>query len=98
MTNQGLFDSSIESRFRRFHAQNPHVYQMFKQFTIEAISKGRQKIGAKMIAERIRWYSEVESSGDQFKLNNNFVSRYVRMLEREDPRLVSVFERRSLKA
>lgn len=99
MNAQGdLFDSSIEGRFVRFHSENPHVFGLFVRFAEEARAAGRKRIGAKAIAERIRWSVSVETRGDGFKLNNIFVSRYARLIAKERPDLAELFETRSLKA
>ena len=97
--NQGdLFDGSIDTRFQKFHAENPKVYELFVRFSEEAIKAGRPRIGAKMLAERIRWYTSVETNGGSWKLNNTFVSRYARLIAKERPDLAPLFETRSLKS
>lgn len=93
-----LFDSSIQARFERFHSENPRVFGLFVQFAEQAKAAGRAKIGAKAIAERIRWEVAIATRGDGFKLNNVLVSRYARLIAKERPDLASLFEIRTLKA
>jgi len=71
-------------------ARYPQVYQAFEQFAHEALRAGRERIGAKMIAERIRWESFIK--GDKtFKVNNSYVSCLARRFVNENPLYGNVF-------
>lgn len=98
MSQSDLFLKPIDSKFTDFHSKNPAVYELFKRFAVEALVAGKTKIGAKAIAERIRWSVEIEARGGEFKLNNSYVSRYARLLAKEDPRIGSLFNFRGLKS
>lgn len=87
---------TIQERFEAFHGANPHVFAAFRRFAQEALAAG-QHVGAKAIWERMRWHLAIETRGDSFKLNNNFTSRYARLLERTDPRFAGFFETRRLR-
>lgn len=50
---------------------------MFKQFTLQAIESGVTRLGAKAVAERIRWESNLQKNGD-YKLNNSAVAEMAR--------------------
>lgn len=93
-----LFDSTIQARFEAFDASNPRIRQLFVRFAEEAMVAGKRKIGAKAIAERIRWFVEIETIGESFKLNNNYVSRYARIVSKIRPDLAPMFETRTLKS
>lgn len=73
------------------------MYLYFKRFALEARQSGVKKYGAKAIFERLRWHVMIERRGDDFKINNNYVSRYVRLLIGEHPEFNSFFSTRSLK-
>lgn len=89
---------SPDMAFLAFHAERPGIYRLFVHFAREAKKSGRTTIGAKMIAERIRWECVISrSDGDAWKLNNNMVSRYARMVMQNEPDLVGFFETRKLK-
>tara|TARA_R110002020_G_scaffold167780_7_gene356291 strand:- start:3177 stop:3545 length:369 start_codon:yes stop_codon:yes gene_type:complete len=94
-----LFDEkvSIEGAFDSFHRANPGVYELFKRFALEAHEQGRQRVGAKMIWERIRWYCQVETTETAPKLNNNYTSRYARLFLLDRPDLEHLFETRRLR-
>lgn len=86
---------SIQERFERFHAEHPEVYELFVRFASELRRAGRERYGAKSIAERIRWHYAT-SGGPDFKLNNVFVSRYARKIIDEHPEFAGFFETRRL--
>lgn len=97
-------DSSTERRieraFRRFHAENPHVYQELLRLSRSAKkSHGRERIGMKMLWEVMRWnlWLKIKTT-DEFKLNNNYTSRYARIIMKNEPDLADLFETRELKS
>lgn len=91
-------DENLDQKFYEFHRQNPIVYVYFKKFAVEAMQAGLTKYGAKAIFERIRWQIRIEMKGADFKINNNYVSRYVRKLICECPEFIRFFETRVLKS
>lgn len=93
-----LFGLSIQERFERFHAENPEVYRLLLRFALEAHAAGRTRIGVGALWERLRWYSSVETDGEPFKLNDNFRSRYARLIAERNPELAHLFETRKLRA
>ncbi len=90
---RSLFDDlggspDLREKFRKYHRENPRVYAYFCHFADEAIAKGRKYLGAKLLFERIRWYTTVEAAADHadgFKLNNNYHAFYARLWMREHP-------------
>jgi len=91
-------DATIQASFERFHAAHPDVYAHFERFALDLIQAGRQHYGAKSIMERIRWHYVTSSSGEEFKLNNVYTSRYVRLFIQRHPEHEGFFETRQLKA
>ena len=87
---------SSRERFEQFHATNPDIYQLFKKFTFQAIEAGRERFSGRTIAERIRWYTQVET-GDPtgFKLNDHWAPYYVRLFIDEFPEHADFFETRT---
>ncbi len=75
-----------------YMARYPQVYQAFERFTHEALKSGRARVGAKMLAERIRWESFI--TGDQYRINNNYVAAMARRFMDENPLYGKVFETR----
>lgn len=91
---------TIQERFDKFHRDNPEVYELFKRFSWELVRSGRLRYSADAIIHRIRWHYAVnvdyQKNGD-FKMNNNFSSRYARKLIAESPSFDEFFETRELK-
>jgi len=88
----------LDQAFWRFHRQNPHVYKLLVGFSRQAKEAGRYRYGIGMIFERMRWYVLIETRDPMgFKLNNNYRSRYARLIMRHEPELVDLFETRRLK-
>jgi len=48
-------------KFLVFHSENPVVYRLFEKFALQLIDSGHDKLGAKMIIERIRWEMKTKS-------------------------------------
>lgn len=80
--------------FERFHAENPRVYELFKRFTFQAIRRGFQHYSADGIGHQIRWHTGVITKGEEWKVNNNYISAYARMFEREHTEYQGFFRKR----
>jgi len=90
---------SIEERFREFHAAHPEVYTELVKLARQAKAAGRTRIGMKLLFEVVRWNSVVNPDRDgDFKINNIFSSRYVRMIKRHEPDLAEMFATRELRS
>lgn len=81
--NAVISREKLASRFRawsEFHKNNPHVWKLFLKFAAQAKEAGRERFGARMILERLRWYTSVETvSADRFKINDHHVPYYSRL-------------------
>jgi len=92
-----VIDREARQRFeswKTFHVSNPAVFDLFLHFSRRAASLGRRKIGARLIGERIRWETAVETIGSEYKVNNNFWPYYARLAMLVDANLDGIFERR----
>ena len=74
-------------------SENPMAWELFQSFTKQAIGAGRRRIGAKMIAERIRWETYLRKTGD-FKFNNNYTAGMARKFMAENPQYGDIFQTR----
>lgn len=91
---------TIQQQFELFHEANPWVYEALRRLALDLVRRGRGRIGVKMLFEVLRWHywrSTLDATSD-FKLNNNYHSRYARMLMAHEPLLADAFETRELKA
>jgi hypothetical protein len=93
------FDAStIQERFEQFHADNPHVYADLVMLARRAQRRGNSRIGIGMLFELVRWRRGYVSTGTGFLLNNNFRSRYARLISEQEPDLAGMFETRELRS
>lgn len=94
-------DVTIQQQFEDFHRTNPHVYEILQRLATEWIDQtGGHKCGIGMLWERMRWELRfhADDPGSEFKLNNNYRSRYVRLLIEHHPDWSDYFELRQLRA
>jgi len=88
---------SIQRQFEEFHAANPQVYEALRSLAFELLIRGHSCCGIGMLWEVLRWRSMMRTVGDDWKLNNNFRSRYARLLMANEPELADFFELRELR-
>ncbi len=94
-----LFAESLDERFNKFHRANPMVFDLFLRFTLKAKDRGYKHFSAKAVFERIRWHMHIDTvDADGFKLNNNYTSRYVRLLEQLFPEHRDFYNKRELRS
>src|SRR5688500_5975286 len=86
--------TKLERQFAEFHAANPHVADLFERYALEAWKAGARRVGAKAIAERIRWDQRVRVISDEWKINNSLVALYARLLIHRHTILADVIETR----
>jgi hypothetical protein len=90
-------DDSLKRKWWEWHKQNPHVYDLFEKFTLDAISKGHERLSAWLIVNRIRWETAVETRGDDFKISNDFIAYYARLFMHNHPRYEGFFKTKTLR-
>ena len=96
-----LAPQTIEARFQSFHAEHPEVYRQLRKMALSLVHRGYTHIGIGMLWETLRYHSMLGSRPDEaeaFRLNDNFRSRYVRLLTDQEPELAEVFELRRLRS
>ena len=93
-----LFGDGLHTKWKEFHHDNPRVYELFKKFTFQAIQAGRKNYSVNAIFERIRWHTDIETCGDDFKLNNNHRAYYGRKFMRDYPEYDGFFRTRDTKS
>ena len=80
--------------FNEWHADNPHVYAFYKYFTFQAIKSGRPHYSSDAICHRIRWHTEIETTGEDWKMNNNYAAFYARKFMADYPQHKGFFRTR----
>ena len=89
----------LEEKFMKFHQMNPEVYETLVELAYQAKQTGKQKIGIKMLWEVMRWQRFLATKDDgKFKLNNNYPSRYARLIMEQEEELKDIFDVRKLRS
>jgi hypothetical protein len=93
------FAATIQERFEEFDARNPEVYAYLVSQCRSLRAAGWRHFGIRCLWERMRWHFQVERQmGEEYKLNDQFTSRYVRKLVKEHPEFEGLFELREIRA
>jgi hypothetical protein len=88
----------IQTAFLKFHRENPHVYEKLLLLARQVKESGRKRYGIECLFARLRWHYDFEvRSEEEFKLNNNYTSRYARLLMQQEKDLEGVFSVRELR-
>lgn len=100
--------STIQAAFLRYHEQNPIVFKLLVQQIDKAILKGKKKISVKTILGYIRWeiFLEIkqetlfDKKGEkiEYKIPDQFTSRYSRLLIDQYPFMKPYIEQRSIRS
>jgi hypothetical protein len=67
-----------------------------REKALELVAAGRKRLSIKMLFEVLRWEHLLTTTDPDFKMNNNYHSRYARLLMDRNPTLRGVFETREL--
>ena len=92
--------TTLQERFERFDALNPQVYERLVGIARRWKSAGHRHCAIAMLFEVLRYESGLQTTGDPWKLNNDYRSRYVRKIQTDFPDDFGgdFFETRELKA
>jgi hypothetical protein len=88
---------TLQEQFEAFHNANPWVMQALVRLSLQALADGRRRLGIKMLVEVLRWQYGRATTGSDFRLNNNYSSRYVRAIIGAHPELADLFATRELR-
>lgn len=96
-----LVPDPIDEAFLAFHHAHPEVYARLVAMARRWKAAGHETVGIKMFFEVLRWergLSRDRDQGEEFLLNNNFSSRYSRLIMANEPDLAGMFKTRQLLA
>ena len=90
---------TIQGRFDKYHDDHPEVYTELVRLARKACKAGKEQWGIGALCEVLRWETALRKpEGEAFKLNNNYRSRYARLIMEQEPDLATFFEVRTLAA
>lgn len=97
MNYQKLNGISIREGFKKFHEENPQVFKAFEDQALRAISRGCEKLSAKLIINYIRWNHFVDTTDMNFRINDAYQSYYARFFVSKYPEYENFFDFRKLR-
>jgi len=80
-----------QENFSLHDEKNPKIYGLFVKFALQVASR-RSYYSAKNIFHRIRWETMIEENGDQFKVDDGWISHYARKFVGEYPEHNALFK------
>ena len=94
--------ADLRRRFLKYHAAHPKVWGLFKVYTAQAYDSGKRKFSSWAVINRVRWDHEIVSTEGQvwkgdFKVPNEFIALYARMVMALLPKYEGFFTTRSMK-
>ena len=87
-----------KERWLKWHKANPQVWELFKQFSFEVIESGRKKYSAWQVIGRCRWETDIQTTGKEFKISNDFIAYYARLFMETYPEHKGFFQIKKLKS
>jgi hypothetical protein len=88
----------IKQKWWDWHKKNPHIWLEFQEQTHELIKSGVKKSSAWLVINKMRWDHAIKTSGDDFKISNDFIAYYARMFRAKNPDHQEFFTIKPLKS
>jgi hypothetical protein len=90
-------DKGLVLKFSDYHRKNPHIYREFLRYAKE-MRRFRRKSSGWLIVNRIRWDHDIKSnSRERFKISNDYIALYCRLLISEYPEFEGFFDLKKMK-
>ncbi len=93
-----MADHDLVTRFEAYHRENPFVYEEFERRARAMKDAGRKKYSQWTIVQSLRWDFDLRTKGDVFRINNDFIALYARLMIHHCPEFAHFFELRAMKA
>jgi hypothetical protein len=93
-------DKSFQERkneWADFHRENPLIWHYFEKFAFEALANKRKKISHWLIVNRVRWEVYIVTTGEEFKISNNYIAFYARFWQETHPLHKELFNTKRMK-
>ena len=88
----------INDKFKTFHEKNPLIFKLFMHKTKQLIDAGHKKYSAWAVFNSIRWDNDISTKRiDNFKIANDYIARYVRLLEVVNPKFKGFYDTKPMK-
>lgn len=90
-------DPILFQKFLRFHEKNPNLWIRFRALSFEVKATKRKRYSAWTIINVLRWEHDVRTQGDVFKISNDFIALYARLMIATYPEFDGFFEIKKMK-
>lgn len=90
-------ESALGRRWYRWHKDNPDFFPLFERFTFEAVNRGHKRLSGWLIANRVRWETSIVTTGDDYKISNDFIALFARLFMVKHPRYEGFFRTKRMK-
>lgn len=92
--------SRAEERFQRLLREHPEVYELFRVRAWQLRNRGKRHISADSICHYLRDETPIDTrtGEDTYRINNDFSSRFARLLIAEEPSFSAYIETRRLRS
>jgi len=87
----------LKEKWWAWHKKNPEFYELFERFTFQAIGRGHRRLSAWLIVNRIRWETMIVTTGDDYKIRNDFIALYSRLFMHKNPEYKGFFKTKPMK-
>ncbi|MAE54593.1 MAG: hypothetical protein CMK23_01220 [Porticoccaceae bacterium] len=84
-------------KWKAFHFENMHIWEEFEKQTFELIKSGVTKSSPWLVINKMRWDHAIKTSGDDFKISNDFIAYYSRLFLARHPKHINFFTIKPLK-
>tara|TARA_B110000503_G_scaffold39926_1_gene65569 strand:+ start:41 stop:319 length:279 start_codon:yes stop_codon:yes gene_type:complete len=88
---------TLTQKFDAWNEENPEVYKLFCKFSLQAAARGHKRLSAWMIVNRIRWETAVVTTGNDYKVSNDFIALYARKFMIDYPQHAGFFLIKTMK-
>ena len=93
----GRWSNKTEA-FEKFHALNPHVYRILVRLARRWVATGRTKAAIDALYNVARWEIAMQTTDDEYKLNDHHKAYYARLMMYLEPDLDGLFDLRAAEA
>lgn len=79
-----------KENFEKHHEKNPKIYETFETYALKAAER-KSRYSAKAIFHIIRWETELEEQGSDYKIDDGWISHYARLFMERNPEHTGLF-------
>jgi len=90
-------DPRLIAKFIEYHYANPHIYDEFERLADAMRNAGRKAYSQWAIVNVIRWNHDLKTDAQDFKISNDYIALYPRLLIFRRPEFDGFFTLKPMK-